>query len=248
MKILALDIEASGLTADFGIVLCSGFKFVGEGRTEVLSIADYDYKDIIRREKELLKDMSKRMLDADVWLFHYGTYYDVPFINTRLLYHGLPTLPSGYASTDTWKIARNRLRLRNNRLKTISEFLGTDEEKNAIKPEQWIRALGGHKKSLDYIIEHCRRDIDVLEEVYLRIGPMSSELPSRGLIDGRGGCSFCGGSGLQKRGFHITRTRKYQRYQCRDCGAWSKGTKPVEVAKHAPGSEPGRPDRNKNGS
>lgn len=229
MKILAFDIEASNLSADFGIVLCVGFSEIGSKKVDVLNILDYSDGDLIRAEKRLLKDVSKRILDADVWLTHFGNYYDLPFINTRLLYHNLPVLPANFSHIDTWKISRNRLKLRNNRLITISEFLGTDEEKNSIKPEQWLRALGGHAPSMRYIVEHCRRDVDVLKEVYGRIRPLVLDHPNRGLVDGRGGCGICGAHKLQKRGFHITRTRKYQRFQCGNCGGWSKGLKPVEV-------------------
>lgn len=232
MRILAWDIEASNLAADFGVVLCVGFKEVGAGKPEVLDVLDYvgSDNDLIKAEKRLLKDVSTRLLESDVWLTHYGTWYDVPFVNTRLLYHHLPTLPSNYSHIDTWKIARNRLKLRNNRLITISEFLGTKDEKNAIRPEQWIRALGGHSPSMAYIVEHCRRDVLVLEEAYNRLRPLVLDHPNRGLVDGRGGCSVCGSESLKKRGFHITRTRKYQRYQCASCGSWSKGTKPVAIA------------------
>lgn len=231
MKILALDIEASNLSADFGIVLCCGFKFVGQGKTEVLDILQYTKKkdkgDLIKAEKRLLEEMTERMLDADIWLGHYACYYDIPFINTRLLYHGLPVVPANFPLIDTWRISRNRLKLRNNRLATVSGFLETTNEKNAIKPEQWLRALGGHKESMDYIVEHCRRDIVVLEETYNRLRPLVLDHPNRGLIDGRGGCSVCGEMKLQARGFHVTRTRKYQRYQCQSCGSWSKGQKPI---------------------
>jgi uncharacterized protein YprB with RNaseH-like and TPR domain len=237
MKILAWDIEASNLSADFGIVLCVGFKEVGAGKPEVLNILDYlyegDHRDLIKAERRLLKDVSEHLLASDVWLTHYGTWYDIPFINTRLLYHDLPVVPPNFAHLDTWKISRNRLKLRNNRLITLSEFLGTKEEKNAIKPEQWLRALSGHKPSMDYIVEHCRRDVVVLAETYQRIRPLVIDHPNKGLIDGRGGCSVCGKTKLHARGFHVTRTRKYQRYQCQNCGAWSKGTKPVAIASRA---------------
>ena len=232
MRILAWDIEASNLNADFGIVLCVGFKETGKGKPEVYNILDYQTGggDLIKAERRLLKDVSTRLLDSDVWLTHFGTWYDIPFVNSRLLYHGLPILPPNYSHVDTWKIAKNRLKLRNNRLITISEFLGTEDEKNAIKPEQWLRALGGHKPSMAYIVEHCRRDVLVLEEAYNRLRPLVLDHPSRGLVDGRGGCGVCGGA-VQKRGFHVTRTRKYQRFQCQECGGWSKGIKPVEVLK-----------------
>lgn len=234
MEILAWDIEASGLNADFGIVLCVGFKTVGKGRPEVFNVLDYRNKDkdLIRAERKLLIDVSEKLLTGDVWLTHYGSRgrYDLNFVNTRLLYHRLPMLPTKFPQIDTWRVARNDLKLRSNRLVVISEFLGTKDEKNAIKPEQWIRALGGHEPSMDYIVEHCRRDVLVLEEVYNLIRPLVTDHPNKGLLDGRGGCSTCGSKKLQRRGFHVTRTRKYRRLQCQDCGTWSREAKPIEIA------------------
>lgn len=233
MKILAYDIEASALNADFGLILTFGSKFVGEGKVEVLRNDDYPGKDIIARERNLLIDISAKILEADALLGHYSNLYDYPFINSRLIYHKLPVLPPSMPQLDTWKVARYRLKLHNNRLNSLSTFLGTEEEKNAIKPEQWIRALSGHRPSMDYIVEHNRRDVVVLEESYLRIRALITDHPNKGLVDGHGGCSVCGSLILQKRGFHITRTRKYQRFQCQNCGGWSKGAKPIEIAKAA---------------
>ncbi len=231
MRILGFDIEASNLSADFGILLCCGFKEVGEGKPWVPDILQYRGKDgdLIKAEKRLLKVVSTRLLESDVWLGHYACYYDLPFLNTRLLYHKMPVLPANFALIDTWRISRNRLKLRNNRLKTIQEFLHLETAKDAIKPEQWLRALGGHAPSMRYIVEHCRKDVLVLEETYLRLRPLVLDHPNKGLIDGRGGCGICGANKLQARGFHVTRTRKYQRYQCQACGGWSKGTTPLAI-------------------
>ena len=234
MKILAYDIEASNLSADFGIILTFGSKFVEEGKkVEVLNILDYadSSGDLIRAEKRLLKDIVKRILTADVLLGHFSTYYDFPFINTRLLYHRLPVLPSNFPGLDTWKVARYKLKLRNNRLVTIQGFLGLKDEKNAIQPEQWIRALGGHVPSMDYIVEHNRRDVLVLEQAYIRLRPLITNHP-------RGSKSFacpvCGGTHIQSRGTQVTQTRTYKRFQCQNetCGHWFDERRTGKVEKH----------------
>ncbi len=233
LKLLAFDIEASNLSADFGIVLCVGFKEIGGGRTKVLSIGDYDEPDLIRAEKRLLKDVSARLLDADCWIAHFGRWFDTVFINSRLLYHGLPTLPPNFPLIDTWKTCKNQLKLRNNRLATLQDFLRLENSKNAIKPEQWLRALAGHKRSLAYIVEHCRRDVEVLAEVYERLKPLITDHPNKSLAGQNGDCPICGEAKLQRRGYHRTRTRQYQRFHCQACGAWSKGAKPLKVAEVA---------------
>jgi uncharacterized protein YprB with RNaseH-like and TPR domain len=231
MQILSWDLETSSLNADYGMILCAGFKTVGKGAAKVISIDDYEGNDIFVREKKLLKDLSAELLRSDVWLTWFGTYFDVPFVNSRLLYHRLPTLPANYPHIDGWKTARNRLKLRNNRLKTVQEFLGTATEKDAVLGPTWMKALAGDSKALKYIINHCRKDVKALEEAYMLLRPLILDHPNKGLSDGRGGCGVCGETKLQKRGFHITRTRKYQRFQCQGCGSWSRGVKPVAVAR-----------------
>lgn len=231
MRIIAWDIEASNLSADFGIVLCVGSKDVEGKKPQVLNILDYASRDgdLIKAEKALLRDVSAHLLEADVWLTHFGTWYDIPFINSRLIYHNLPILPTNFPHVDTWKISKNHLKLRNNRLITISEHLGTKDEKNAIRPEQWIRALGGHRPSMDYIVEHCRRDVLVLEQAYLRLRPLMNNHPNRRFFDEKNGCPTCGSQRVQRRGYYRTPTREYPRVQCQDCGKWSHMAKPSRI-------------------
>ena len=228
MNILSWDIEASNLNADFGIMLCCGFKVVGQGSPKVLRIDDFPGSNIIKKEKAPLRAVRARLLEADCWLTHFGTWYDIPFVNTRLLYHNLPTLPTNFPHVDTWKISKNHLKLRNNRLITISEFLGTRDEKNAIKPEQWLLALGGHRSSMSYIVEHCRRDVLVLEQAYGKLRHLINNHPVFNLVSEKGVCKTCGSSDLQWRGYHRTRQHAYRRFHCQDCGQWDHDRKALK--------------------
>jgi predicted RNA-binding Zn-ribbon protein involved in translation (DUF1610 family) len=225
---LCWDLECSNLNADFGIILCYGVKRLHASKPKVLNILDYldTSGDLIRAEKRLLKDVSTDLLDGDLWVTHFGTWFDINFLNSRLLYHSLPIVPASFPHVDTWRISKNRLKLRNNRLATISEFLGTHDEKNAIKPEQWLRALSGHRASMNYIAEHCRLDVLVLEEVYLRIRSLAPKHP-RGVPDA---CPSCGEKKLQRRGTQISQTRQYHRLHCQSCGAWTRSTKAIPAA------------------
>lgn len=207
------------------MILCVGFKPVGTGRAEVWDVSQYG-NDYIKAEKKLLVDASAKLMEADTWLTWFGTYYDIPFINSRLLYHRLPVLPASHPHIDGWRTAKNRLKLRNNRLNTVQDFLGLENEKNAVKGPEWIRAMTGDKKALKYITDHCKRDVLVLEEAYNVLRPLIVDHPYRDVGKDQV-CPICGEAELQKRGYHLTKTRKYQRYQCQNCGSWSKATQPV---------------------
>jgi len=232
VEILSWDLETSSLNADYGIILCAGFKIVGKGKPEVISIADYPrYEKDCTDDKQLCKDISERLLKADCWLTHYGTFFDIPFLNTRLLYHGLPPVPPTHAHIDTWRTSRNRLKLRNNRLVTIQEFFETDTAKDSVKGPIWIKAISGDKKALQYVINHCRKDVLALEEVYNKLRPLIIQHPRRE----HGDCKVCGSSKLQSRGFHWTEGNKYRRFQCMDCGRWSRSGVPErKTSRHDP--------------
>lgn len=228
-RILAFDIEASNLKADFGLLLTFGFKVIGRTRTQVLNVLDYRGRDhdIVAAEKRLLMDVTKVMLGADIWLTHYGSRgrYDMNFLQTRLLYHNLPPLPPLNASIDTWRTARNELALSSNRLAAIAAFLKTKEEKNRIEPEDWLRALGGDRKAMAGIVEHNRRDVEVLEEVYLRLRPLMMEHPH---IGERDSCGKCGSPNIVYTRWRLTKTRRYREFQCKNCGGW-QSSKVFEV-------------------
>lgn len=172
----------------------------------------------------MLKDISERMLDSDAWLGHYSTRYDVPFVNSRLLYHNMPVLPLNMPQIDTWRAARNNLKLHSNRLASIQEFLKLEDEKNSIKSEQWLRALGGDKKAIDYVVEHNRRDVLVLEQAYLKLRPLIKDHPRYSFVDKKA-CKTCGAppNKVQHRGERRTRCRLYKRVQCQMCGSWDTG-------------------------
>lgn len=234
MNILSWDLETAALNADYGIILCAGSKVVGKGKPEVISLLQYTGKTILDKERKLLIDFSETLMEADCWLTWFGTWFDVPFVQSRLLYHGLPTLPPQFPHIDGWKTAKKRLRLRNNRLRTVQEFLGLEQEKDAVLGPIWIKALAGDHQAFNYIVEHCRKDVVVLEQAYERLRPLLVDHPAKSLLDPHAQCPVCGSAKLQKRGFHLTRTRKYQRFCCQQCGSWSKANHAVAKVEYAP--------------
>ena len=56
-------------------------------------------------------------------------------------------------------------------LKSVQEALGLVEEKTRLDPMEWVQAATGHKPAIDYVVEHCEKDVMVLEEVFTRLAP-----------------------------------------------------------------------------
>lgn len=224
-KIGLWDLEATSLTANWGTLLCGGIKEYGKKGVEIFSVDDYpEYTKDPTNDRRLVTDLRDRLSDFDVWVTWYGRRYDVPMLNSRLVFHGLATLPR-IPHVDGWETARKELKLTSNRLVSVQGFLGLKEEKSPVEGTTWVKAIAGDRKSLRYIQEHCRKDVLVLEEAYTRLRPlMYGSHPNVAIVDKEpNGCPICGKATLQKRGFSIAAASVYQRFYCTSCGGHSKG-------------------------
>lgn len=222
-KVLFFDIEATGLNATFGTILCIGYKFLGDPKVHVPTIMDFSNKNYLD-DKGLVERFAKIYEWADYAVGHYASRYDVPMIQAKLLRYGLPPL-APTPLIDTWRVARDTFKFHNNRLATIQGFLGLEHEKTAISFDDWLQAAHGNKKALKQVVEHCRLDVLVLEEAFVKMRPWIKNEPSRKLFFDHGSCISCGSGRLQARGLQVAKTRKYHRYQCQDCGKWQRENK-----------------------
>jgi uncharacterized protein YprB with RNaseH-like and TPR domain len=171
-KIGFLDIETTNLQANFGIILSYCIKI--DSKDEILmgvinkkDIEKYpadqtDYRVVVK----LIKDLEK----FDRIVTHYGRKFDIPFIRTRALMMNIPFLNFGSISNDdTWLMARGKMRLNSNRLETVERALFGNTGKTHIDYKHWIAGARGNKKSLDYILDHNKRDVISLEKVWYEL-------------------------------------------------------------------------------
>ena len=167
-----LDIEATNLKADYGIVICWVIKAAKTGKFIERLITQKELKTCL--DKKVVESLIKTLPRFDRVIGHYSSRFDVPFLRSRALSLGLefPEYKSLW-QTDTWRIARNRLCISSNRLGNIANLLNIKEKKTPITSRHWIGALTGSKESLDYILQHCRIDVKILEKVYNRISQFS---------------------------------------------------------------------------
>lgn len=229
-KILFWDLETTNLNANYGYVLAFGYKFLGDKTPTVKTIAEYNsFKKSVIVDKELLQEAFVVLSQADMWVTWYGKRFDVPYINARLLKYNLGFLPP-IPHVDGWEIARKKLRLNSNRLQSVSEFLGL-ANKTPVLGDQWIAAAAGSVKGIKYVADHCRRDVDILEQAYLKLRPLMRNHPylarlrqgyeEKGLPLNQ--CQVCESQGCYvRRGKSVTLTRVYQRYCCKKCGSWTQ--------------------------
>jgi len=173
-KVVGLDIEASGLNADFGLMLCYCLKPIGgEIIYDCLTLKDIDSG---IQDKRLVESCVDKLVKFDRVFGHYSSRFDIPFLRTRALVHKL-YFP-GYGAmkqSDTWQMARKKLKIHSNRQDSVAQTLTQKSDKTRIHPDIWLKAQFGNKKdrkeALDYILEHCKIDVMELEENYLSLLP-----------------------------------------------------------------------------
>ena len=178
IKIAYFDIEVTNLKANFGFILTWAIKELN-GDT---------FYDIITREEALSieedKRITKSFLDTikryDVIVGYYSKRFDIPYVRTRALYHKLDTTPLEYRQIFHWDLydtVKRKLKLHRNTLEVVTRFLEIEGEhggKNHVESQTWKMASKGDKKSLEYVLDHNIRDVEILEELHKRLWFFSS--------------------------------------------------------------------------
>lgn len=160
-----LDIEATSLNASFGFMLSYCIKRRGgEVLQRCVTPKEIHGLEFDRRLCEtFLGDLSA----FDRLFTFYGTRYDVPFLRTRCLSHGLGFPPMGSLfHSDVYFGVRNRLKLHSNRLEAACTFFGIPSKGVKLDPMLWRKASVGCKKSLAKVLEHNVEDVVSLEQLW----------------------------------------------------------------------------------
>ena len=111
------------------------------------------------------RSICSKLEEIDILVAHNGVGFDLRFLRTRALEHGLPPLNPAKI-VDPVLAARRNLRLPSNSLDSIARHIRATNEKTVLEPGLWARAvMDGDKESMDYIVEHCVKDVEVLAEV-----------------------------------------------------------------------------------
>lgn len=205
-------------------LLSFAYKWSDENKIHSHSLPEYKtYKKDKYDDTELLKDLHALMERADILVAHNADRFDVRVANMRFIQKGLDPLPL-IPTIDTLKLARSRFRFTSNKLTDLAKYAGLGEKLHVDK-DVWIGCINGDMKFWNKMVKYNEHDVFLLEGIYHWFEKWSKTKLNMNIFnDTFWNCSKCGSSKIEKRGFSITVVGKYQRYQCRDCKAWSQGT------------------------
>lgn len=233
MKPLILDIETSPNMAyvwrayktnigfnqfvEYSNIMCWAVKWNG-----TRGILHEDARD--GNEEQILKTLAAILNEADVVVAHNGKAFDIPVIRSRMAYYGIPPF-SPIKIVDTKLEAQKLFGFPMNSLAFLARYLNCEDKgEHGDFPgfSLWSEALKNNKDAWDAMVEYNKQDVDVLEEVYNKLLPWMENHPNvMGANPLAMVCPRCGG-GLNRRGYATTNAGLYQRYQCKNCGGWSR--------------------------
>ena len=232
-KRLFFDIEVS---ANIGIFWQSGYKLnigpesiIKERAIICICYKWEDAKDVHylqwdhkQNDKRMLEAFVKVANEADELVGHNGDRFDLAWIRTRCLFHGIDMFPK-YTTIDTLKIARQKFKFNSNKLNYIADFLGIGEK---IKTDfgLWKRIMFDKcPKAMTEMIKYCKKDVILLEKVYKALSQHVHNKTHYGVIFGqdRGSCVECGSDEIYKqKTVTLASGRKRVELKCKTCGKY----------------------------
>lgn len=183
-----------------------------------------DYKGYKKGElddKKIMQDIWNLLNEADIILAHNGRDFDAKVINTRFVANGL-TPPAPYKLIDTKTEAKKYLRLPSNSLDDICDYFKIGRKMEHEGFPLWKKCMAGDKAAWNRMLKYNKQDVVLLEEVYLLLRPWMSGHPTVGMFHNKLVCPRCGSDKIHARGFAVSKTQKYRKFQCQNCASWGR--------------------------
>ena len=241
-KILLIDIELSPTIAhvwalwkqNIGLnqiqdgwqIMSCAWKFVGDN--------DVSYMDARGDDDYSICDKVHTLLDeADFVVAHNLKKFDLPKINSRLLYHGFDPY-SPIKMVDTLEIAKKKFAFSSNKLEYLANHLGVTPKLKHQKfagHTLWSECMKGNQEAWEEMKEYNIGDVVTLQQVYFKLLPWAGHLHPSLAPYSEGDedvCPKCGSKHLQWRGYRRTNQNTYARFQCNSCGGWGRSTKRIK--------------------
>lgn len=144
-------------------IICVSWKWEGSPKVSHLT---WDKK--TKDDKKLIQEIVKIIDKADEIVYQNGDRFDLPWIKTRAIFHGIFMAPK-YQTFDTLKKVKSSFYFNSNKLDYIQKYLG-GKGKLETGFNLWKRVcLDGELKALNEMVSYCDNDVLELESFYNKI-------------------------------------------------------------------------------
>jgi DNA polymerase elongation subunit (family B) len=210
------------------VICCVSAKWLG-GKQDTFALPDFPkYRAGSRDDARLMKHLWNLLDEAEIVIAHNGDRFDIKKINARMTQLGLPPY-APFLSVDTLKEAKKIGSYDSHRLNFLAKIHGHGEKVDTGGQALWFRCMEGDEAAWRKMRRYNAQDVILLEKIYLDLRPWMKKHPNMGMYqNGDAVCPKCGSGKLQARGYQVTASRKYPRFQCVACGSWGRDTRSVE--------------------
>jgi DNA polymerase elongation subunit (family B) len=233
MRLLTVDIETRPMESrhwglwqqniginqirDPGGLLCFAAKFHGERRVHFHSLWGDG-------EKAMARHLFRLFDEADAIAGWNSDKFDIRWIQAQFLKHGMGK-PSPFAKVDLMKSVKRQVMLPSYKLDYVAQWLEIGQKIRTGGFDLWNDVLDGCDKARAKMRRYNINDTKLTEQVFDRLNAKGwvLGLPNAS-VEGGECCPnpMCASERLQYRGFQVSKTRRYRRFQCLDCGTWGK--------------------------
>lgn len=195
-------------------IICIGYKWEA-GPVKALT---WD-KD--KCDKAMLSQFMKVLLEADEVIAHNGDRFDVPWIRTRCAFHRIH-IPHQLPTVDTLKQARSGFRFPSNRLDYLGKYMGVGRKVETGGFGLWKSVMDGDRKALRDMVEYCKRDVELLQEVHHTLYAYAKPTTHVGVAVGgyKHWCPSCGSDNVKSNASRRVSPQGVVKVQmmCKECG------------------------------
>ena len=207
-------------------ILSFAYKQLGDDGIIVRALPDYKgYAKSPTNDGSLVRDLWAVLDGADIVVGHNGDAFDIKRSNARFIAHGLAP-PAPFKTIDTLKIAKKHFKFESNKLGDLGQYLAIGKKLAHTGFDLWKGCMDGDPASWEMMKAYNVQDVQLLEEVYLKLRPWATAHPNLNLYGSTtdtAKCTSCGSDHVQKRGYSYAVTQIRQRFQCMDCRHWFSG-------------------------
>lgn len=233
MKILELDIETAPHSAFIwslwqkyiapdhieipGYPLCFAAKWRGQKRIHFYSVWHHGLEAMIQAAFDLLDE-------ADAVVHYNGNKFDIPMLSTEFIELKIG-IPTPFEQIDLLPVVRKHFRFPSNKLDYVCRRLGIGAKISHRGMELWAEVMEGKRAACKEMKDYNIQDVHLLRPLYDRLLPYITTHPNWGHWNktDRPVCPNCGSHHLHSKGSAITKTQRYPRFQCQECGTWVRG-------------------------
>lgn len=166
------DIETSGLNA-WGsemTVACIVDQF---GKATVRDRFEFK-QDSVLDDAGLLEWVRDELEKYDILVGWYGTMFDLPYINAKLVEHGLTVMRDKMFLDPCFKTRGGRygLKVGSSKLKNVAKWLNTPTQKPEVEWNTFRKASFGDPEAVAELRQRCEDDCRAMRDIFPHIKPM----------------------------------------------------------------------------